>query len=110
MTASSASISWGGSFSARPASTTIRPAWLRRYFPRSPPPVTPSPACPRAGAGTERLRLFLAALHGLGLALLTRRLGGLLLPFDRLRLVRGGLLLCGLFGLRFRLFLGGLLP
>src|SRR3989304_5531782 len=49
ITASSASTSWGGSFSARPVSTTIRPAWLRHYLPRSPPPVTPSPACPRAG-------------------------------------------------------------
>src|SRR3989304_377906 len=46
MIASSASISWGGSFSARPVSTTIRPAWLHHYLPRSPPlqpPHRPAP-------------------------------------------------------------------
>src|SRR3990172_2355019 len=117
MTASSASTSWGGSFSARPVSTTIRPAWLRRCLPRSPPLQPPHRPAPWQ-AGPELL-LFLAALHGLGLALLTRR-GGLLLRFDRFRLLLGGLLLrfdrLRLFrdGLllrfdRFRLLLGGLL-
>src|SRR3990172_9017814 len=72
MPASSASISWGGSFSARPASTTIRPAWLRHYFAAISSPCNPLTSLPPGQADTERLRLFLAALHGLVLSILTR--------------------------------------
>src|SRR3990172_10516853 len=107
MIASSASMSWGGSFSARPVSTTIRPAWLHHYLPRSPPPLPPHRPAP--GQAVIRLRrLFLAALHGFRLALLIRRLGTLGLRL-RFRLFLGWLLLCSLFGLRFRLRLGRLL-
>src|SRR3989304_4324923 len=107
MTASSASISWGGSFSARPVSTTIRPAWLHHYLPRSPPLQPPHRPAPGQAAHDSCVSSWPPPL---GLFDPFRPFRGrplLLRLFGCLRLFRGGLLFLGLCGC-LRLFLGGM--